>query len=380
MSERTPAALGGTSTQEIVPLTSLRGIAAMAVVMQHFSATAQQHASVTIPSLIPHGYLAVDLFFVLSGFIMSFTYLNAFQRLGAAAFPPFFGKRLARIVPLNTAVVLLILAAGAASTALLGRNIVASSDNWVFDVVTNLLLLQGFGIGHNLNGPSWSISSEFLAYALFPALALLGFSRRFLVWGTTMGVCVLALTGIAATLPRLGLGVEAAPLSLVRCVAEFTLGIGCYRLSINPALARHLGQDRVSLALISACAGLMLLRLDLPAALLFPALIAALAVNRGVVARWMSAPVLRFLGVISFSLYLIHQIFRPISLELLRWAHPDRLGGPAALVFAFIASFAVVPFAWLAYAAVERPGRVFFRRLLGAVRIPVRRAGGAARG
>ena len=66
---------------EIRALTSLRGIAAMAVVMQHFSATAQRHSLTTIPSLIPHGYIAVELFFVLSGFIMAYTYLPARRRL-----------------------------------------------------------------------------------------------------------------------------------------------------------------------------------------------------------------------------------------------------------------------------------------------------------
>ena len=61
--------------KEIVPLTSLRGFAAMAVILTHYSATLQPLASATFPSLAPHGYLAVDIFFVLSGFIMAYTYL-----------------------------------------------------------------------------------------------------------------------------------------------------------------------------------------------------------------------------------------------------------------------------------------------------------------
>jgi peptidoglycan/LPS O-acetylase OafA/YrhL len=68
----------GPIRREIKPLTSLRGIAAMAVVAQHFSATAQSLTQTTIPSLVPHGYMAVDLFFVLSGFIMCYTYLESF--------------------------------------------------------------------------------------------------------------------------------------------------------------------------------------------------------------------------------------------------------------------------------------------------------------
>src|SRR5689334_22075178 len=74
---------------ELRALTSLRGIAAMAVVLQHFSATAQEHCRVAIPSLVPHGYVAVDFFFVLSGFIMAYTYLASFEQSGAAAYGPF---------------------------------------------------------------------------------------------------------------------------------------------------------------------------------------------------------------------------------------------------------------------------------------------------
>ena len=110
-------------TGEIKSLTSLRGIAAMAVVIEHFSATAEQHAAVSVPSLVAHGYLAVDLFFVLSGFIMAYTYLGTFEAHGIRAFPNFLGKRVARIVPLNTAVLLCLVAAGGVSSAVLGRNI-----------------------------------------------------------------------------------------------------------------------------------------------------------------------------------------------------------------------------------------------------------------
>ncbi|HYZ61677.1 MAG TPA: acyltransferase family protein, partial [Acetobacteraceae bacterium] len=75
--------------RELKSLTALRGVAAMAVVLQHFSATAQEYCRVTIPSLVPHGYVAVDFFFVLSGFIMAYTYLDSFRQRGMAAYGPF---------------------------------------------------------------------------------------------------------------------------------------------------------------------------------------------------------------------------------------------------------------------------------------------------
>ena len=134
--------------QEIRPLTSLRGFAALAVVMQHFSATAQAHTRVTIPSLVPHGYMAVDFFFVLSGFIMCLIYLNDFQVRGLQAFPSFLMKRVARIAPLNVAVLLALMIAGVASRAILKSNIFFDDSAIAFDLPANLLMLQGLGIGN----------------------------------------------------------------------------------------------------------------------------------------------------------------------------------------------------------------------------------------
>src|SRR5690349_330300 len=120
--------------KEIKALTSLRGLAAMAVVAQHFSATAQQLTPETIPSIVPHGYMGVDVFFVLSGFIMSYTYVASFEEHGMRAFPDFLAKRVARVVPLNIAVLLTLMVLGGISVIGLGRNIFFASSNLPFDL------------------------------------------------------------------------------------------------------------------------------------------------------------------------------------------------------------------------------------------------------
>ena len=347
---------------EIVPLTSLRGVAAMAVVLQHFSATAQLHSAVRIPSLVPHGYVAVDLFFVLSGFIMSYTYLDSFQARRPGAFAAFLSKRIARIVPLNTAAVLLCVLVGEASLALLGHNIVFRSEHLLGDMAANIAMLQGFGIGLNLNGPSWSICVEAAAYLAFPAFILAVFSARREIWAATLLACLLALCGLAVHQPRLGMSYDGPPLSLVRCFAEFGLGMLSYRLAAQTRARRLLGSDSAAFLLIIGCGLAMLVRVDLAAVLLFPPLVVALALNAGAVARIMSARFLHFLGVISFSLYLIHNVFRDIDLAILRALHPALFSGPAALCFALAGSLAVIPFAWVSYVAVERPGRRWLRR------------------
>jgi peptidoglycan/LPS O-acetylase OafA/YrhL len=352
----------GQETRELRSLTSLRGLAAMAVVLQHFSATAQQYCRVWIPSLAPHGYIAVDFFFVLSGFIMSYTYLGTFQDRGMSAYGPFLAKRVARIVPLNIAVVVMLAAAAGASLFLAGSNIFFESNNFIFDFTANLLMLQGIGVGTNLNGPSWSISTEFAAYLAFPILVSLVFGRRSSLAVSTVVAAVVALCWLALLHPRLAMTSTGPPQSLIRCFTEFTLGMVAYRLYRQP-IATVLGRDSVTILLSVAAVASLMARYDLPAVLLFPAIVVAYAVNDGRAARVMQNRLFYFLGVVSYSLYLIHSPFRPVAVLLLTAISPEPIGPAMALTFALLGSVAVVPLAWLAYVGIERPGRTLGRAL-----------------
>jgi peptidoglycan/LPS O-acetylase OafA/YrhL len=348
---------------EIKALTSLRGIAAMMVVMQHFSATAERQASEPIPSLVPHGYMAVDLFFVLSGFIMAYTYHTDFALRGDLAMPSFLLKRAARILPLNTAVVLAILVAGVASWLVLGRNIFYASTNLPYDVMCNLLLLQGFGLGLNLNGPSWSICTEFAAYLQFPVLLALAFSRHAAVAGATLLVSLAAMVVTALSHRRLGLNVSSVSGELILCFAQFIFGLFTFRVTRMPIVRTHLRGDWPALLAAGWVAVSLCARLDFLAAIGFPAVVATLACNKGRIADLMASRVPYFLGEVSFSIYLIHDPCRPLALELLRTIHPGALTVVPALGFALLASVAVIPLAWIAYILVERPGRRAVRGL-----------------
>jgi peptidoglycan/LPS O-acetylase OafA/YrhL len=352
---------------EIRALTSLRGIAAMIVVLQHFSATAEQHSAGRIPSLVPHGYMAVDLFFVLSGFIMAYTYLADFQARGVRAFPDFLLKRVARIVPLNTAAVLFVLLAGVVSNAVLSRNIIHQSTTPFVDGLCNLFMLQGIGIGTNLNAPSWSISTEFTAYLAFPALLAIIFTRRRWILTLAAGASVVSLVVIAITHTRLGLNTESIEGGVVRCFAEFTLGLATYRAVSMARIRGWLATDGIATAAVGCSVILLLLRLDLFIAGIAPVLVATLACNRGRVARVFSARVPYFLGVISFSIYLLHSPLRPICLEILRVAHPEPLAAPLAMAAALFGSLLVLPFAWLGFILIERPGRQLIRQFISFV-------------
>jgi peptidoglycan/LPS O-acetylase OafA/YrhL len=85
---------------EIKPLTGLRGLAALIVVLYHFLEQDTYFQSV-VPSLIKRGYLGVDVFFVLSGFVMALSYGRCFKdRVTVSDYTLFMVKRLARIFPL----------------------------------------------------------------------------------------------------------------------------------------------------------------------------------------------------------------------------------------------------------------------------------------
>ena len=349
--------------QEIKALTSLRGIAAMAVALQHFSSAAQDIATGWIPSLAPHGYMAVDFFFVLSGFIMAYTYADGFRALGHRAWPDFMARRFARIWPVQGATVLVLVLMAWLAPWSSEHPSWLSHPGWSWDIAVNLAMLQGFGIGYNLNGPSATVSLEFAAYALFPLLLGIALHRRAPVAVLGLFIAAAAICWQAALEPRLGLASRGVANLIVRCLTEFTLGLGAYRLYRMPGL-RWLGADWLAAALSGACLVSLTLRLDLPAALMFPLLVAAFARNQGWPARIVGNRWPYFLGVVSYSLYLVHNPLRFVEFAILRQFHPDRLEPGAALLFAALGAVSAIPVAWIAYRCIERPGRDLFRGMM----------------
>ncbi len=354
---------------ELRALTAMRGVAALAVVATHFSATGQNLTAQTIPSLVPHGYMAVDFFFVLSGFIMSYTYLASFQARRPGAYTDFLARRVARVMPLHVSVVLIVAVLGAVDIALTGANRFFVSGSFAADLAANLLLLPGLGIGATFNGPAWSISTEIVAYLAFPLLVAIFFAGRAVsALGGIVAVGLLVL--LATRLPRLGLTYEAMPLNLVRCLAEFSLGMLAFRAYDAPRLRAIFAADIVAFGLAAACGLSLVLRVDLPAALMFPFLVVAFAANQGRAAALLSTRVPYFLGVVSYSIYLIHNPIRPLELGLATAMLGTDVHPAVALGFAALGTLVVIPFAWVAYVLVEQPGRRVVRQMFASAQTP----------
>lgn len=371
-----------TSQREIKSLTGIRGVAACCVVAYHYLALGA--GSGAAGAVLKHGYLAVDLFFVLSGYVMALTYGQDFRGgFEAPTYGRFLARRLARVYPLYavTSVACLILyAVDRESRDLLPE------PSWLA-VGSNLLLVQAWGIGHSINGPGWSISTEFFAYVLFPCLVsvlIFGAARIAAVLAAigAVGLCALAAVPDAAAQQtvRFGpldlyMGETAFP--LVRCAIEFCLGLLAWRLMAVSPLRRVAERGFVGDAL--AVAAILLLTrpdADVILVLLFIPLIMALAAGRGVAARILGSRPLHGLGILSYSIYLVHRPvldhLKPPVLRMLEgWQipHPHLLSAVILIPCTVLISAAT-------FRLIEKPGRRlahgirFGRRTLAPAAVP----------
>ena len=151
----------------IKPLTALRFFAAFWVVLFHY-----WHALDVsfIPVAVTRGYLGVEAFFTLSGFILCHVYLSGLAE-GRFRYASFLWNRLARVYPLHLATLIgMGVLAGGATIAGLGVD--PNILNWP-SLPANLLLLHAWGLAPTAawNHPSWSISAEWFAYLTFPVFA-----------------------------------------------------------------------------------------------------------------------------------------------------------------------------------------------------------------
>jgi len=179
----------------------LRFIAAAAIVLFHYRSqmTELVPAFAVLEPIAAAGYLGVDLFFVLSGFILTYNYLDWFQRLERRAYLRFLGFRFARIYPVHLFTIG-FLALPLVLAIALGESLSHPENFSVEDLVRNLLLIHAWTTATllNWNYPSWSISAEWFAYLLFPVVAFVIVRLR--------SPSVLLVSAFAAVALQLSLG------------------------------------------------------------------------------------------------------------------------------------------------------------------------------
>lgn len=294
-------------TGHLDALTGIRGIAAWLVVIYH----ARHSLSALLPPglmlVLDKGYLAVDLFFMLSGFVIWHNYGDRLRQGDGAEARIFLWRRFTRIWPLH-AVVLAAYTAFALMLVATGRE---NANHPFSELPLHLALIQNWGFTELLswNHPAWSISTEFAAYLIFPLVALATplhrLSPRSLIAVAIGLVAALHFKFHAAGFQQLG---EFIPrMGLWRCLMGFMLGnVLCLlwqRWRDWPATAPAAAMTCV----ILFAAGMAL---DLGETLLVPVVaftgLLALAAGRGWLVRILSSRPLLYLGEISYSTYLGH--------------------------------------------------------------------------
>ena len=341
----------------ISSLTGLRGVAAVSVLLYHIP---HQPAfeKFAIP-LFSRAYLAVDLFFILSGFVISYGYHDrVVKRLGTASYVDFLINRMARVWPLHFIVTLVF-----GLRILLNVSGNQSIDLTPANILSNLFMVQSWGWGTDpIAGNSWSVSTEVAAYLIYPLIAIIAFSRW--AWAQAalcVGLLVLvASSGRGASGP-MDVNDSDSILTLLRCIAGFSLGVLTYRWkdSLRPLLDRPGG--------FAGICGLIALALLLPGAdilviCLMPALVLSCYYD-GAAARAVMANRLSFhLGLISYSIYLWHPLVRDVAARAMGVAQRHGIVGYDAL---FIVAMLVATWllCWVSYLLVEIRGHQFIKWL-----------------
>ena len=339
----------------IVSLTAARGLAAWWVVLYHYQIQIAPLLPGALQRFVAAGYLAVDFFFVLSGFVIALNYLESFRQLSASGIGRFLWLRLARIYPLHIVMLVAFLTVPLAIVALSA----AKSPGAQFEpgyFALSVVLLQNWGFTDQLgwNVPAWSISTEWAAYLLFPAFAWFAIRRlrRPSAASLAIVVCLAALTLLLWATGHT-LGDDIPHLGLPRCLAEFAAGASLYCIWRTQRAAKT---AYAGAALIAALLLVVLyVWLPIPDTLVFPAAfvlaVYALATRGFWLTRWLSWRPLVAIGEVSYATYLLHFfVKRWTEFLLVGNGLPDAVGVAFYVVATAAGSVALY---WL----VEVPGR-----------------------
>ena len=350
--------------RQILPLTGIRGVACVWVLLFHGYLLLRDYRVIGEHDLLFRGYLGVDLFFVLSGFVLAMTYGASLASPGVRAIGHFYLSRAFRILPLHWVVLLAFAIAAPMMSGIWWLPSPHTPQRWL----ASFLLVQSWiGEPDSWNSPAWSLSAEWGAYLAFPALAWIVWRVRSHRLVLALGVAALALLALAAYV-RYGdtFYGRVTVLGLVRCACEFTAGMLAFRFAgLTPRVGRHGG------ALLAAGLALLILTLsfpqtDWPAPFAFCLIVLACWSDAGMAKFLFGNRLVAWLGEISFSLYIVHWFLIECAFGLLAGGphgSRDPVTATAAVTLALVSA---VPIAALLYRYVERPshrlGRYVLRR------------------
>lgn len=345
------------------PLTSVRFLLALGVVLFHYQ------LMWTLPpdaaGLLNRARLGVDVFFILSGFILAHVYLKG---EGPPDYRRFIVARFARVYPAHAAIMLgmLVMVLGA---GLVGVGLEPGRFN-APDFIQSMLLTQAWFPRSTMvlwNGPAWSLSAEWFAYLIFPVYAWIALRLR----DRPVVLIALAVTLFAVLDAgyRMAFGVilprAEDNLGVLRILPEFLFGIGLYFLGLRLRLRPRTAIAAVILASLAMLAAMQAALDDrLIVALAGPLILSLALLAKSGARTFLSNPVWLFAGEASYALYLVHiplvMVWRNAMQALLGLDGDYRMSPLelAALLALTLAAAAVI------HIAVEQPGRRLLRRRL----------------
>ncbi len=320
---------------------------------------------------VGHGYLGVDLFFVLSGYVMAMNYSGMFAAgWSRIAYQRFLGRRIARIYPLYLVATI--------------AGFILVELRWLDypkavplggALGLNLLMVQVWGLVQSFDGPGWSISAEWAAYLVFPLLLIPTMFRK-PIWCSIFALlCVALLARLCSFSASLHAPTHMPgallyfwepwlALPVLRCLPEFGLGMLAFRFAGTPFGARIRASAFISpLTCLAIVALSALPDTDLGVVLLLPLLIVSLASSTHVIGRILASPLAVFVGSLSYSLYLIHfLLIGAVVSGVYALAHGLGLTALAFnVVTAAIGIVLTFLVAFVTYRAIELPGRRWLR-------------------
>jgi peptidoglycan/LPS O-acetylase OafA/YrhL len=383
-------------------LTGVRFLAAAWVMLYHYQ-PALAASGVLVPVLhefLRLGSVGVDLFFALSGFILTHTYLTRLgPRLTRAGSLNFWWLRLARVYPVY------FLMLNVAGLAALAEGVVTGEGrrDWMTfpSYLQQVFMVQEWGPDpqRGWNFPAWSLSMEWLAYLFFPLLVLLlwRLRDRFGPWALA-GLAFLALTPLL----YIGLTRDDDPFlvqgwaSTIRIATEFTAGSITYlavrKWQDSPTAAKAARALAWIVPVAILVIAVVMGNIDalqwegLPDeaprgyVVIIPLLVlwlGALALSNGRPSRFLSTHTLVLGGFISYSLYLVHIVWYGLWRAGMKAVGIE--SGPLYLLSTLFLIAATVGLAYLMWHRVEEPAREWMRAKIGVRKVPTEEAGEQAR-
>lgn len=364
-------------------LTALRGIAALLVAVFHFEMAVARFVPAAQSMFFEKCYLMVDLFFMMSGFIMLHVYSNQFKdNIQTKSLKNFLVARFARIYPLHLFSLLLLIVIVRWLTDWGNPPIILEQPA---DILPNIFLLHSFGFTkiYSWNIPSWSISAEWAAYLLFPIIALCINKKKVITIILLALFIIAAYYAIMYLLPRKNPINPAIPVphnlnttfdyGYIRGIAGFATGILVYLLYELRAVRKAFSSDLVSLLIILAITISMHFALnDSLTVLLFAILVLSFTANNGRIAKICNRKILQFLGDISYSVYLMqiflqepfsHSIYLPGITGIGRGK--QNIDFSSGVLYCITYLILLIMISYVSYQWVERPSRRFINRIWG---------------